>query len=116
MIKRAAFGLSLVVVSLLFGLPARASTTSCTVTTVGWTAQSSSNVQQLWITCQDQSVHIAYLNNTNAACNVSIDSLRMIQSLATSARLTGRALSIFWGSQSCGGSSSVRIIQGVELN
>jgi hypothetical protein len=118
MIKRAAFALSLVVASMSFTASARAanSITSCTVNTVGWTAKNSSNVQQLWLTCTDGSTHIAYLNATNSACNTDINSLKMIESVATAAKLSGRALTVFWLAQSCQGSSNVRIIQAVELN
>jgi hypothetical protein len=116
MTKNAALGVSLAFLSALIPAPAMAANaTSCVVTSVGW--QAKAGPRYLYLTCQDGSTHLAYVNSSSntSGCNADIDSLRMFESLATAAKLSGRTLSIFWTQQSCQNGSS-RIIEGMELD
>jgi len=88
----------------------------CVPTSVGWQGSTPSTARILYFTCDDGNTYLAYTGSTvNAnACNTDLDSLKVLESMATTALLSGHALSVFWNQQSCQNGSS-RIFQALAL-
>jgi len=96
--------------------------TQCTVKSVGWQGTQTPSGQTqtprlLWISCTDNSYHLVYTSSTvsAAACNMDIDSIKVIETMATAALLSGKPLTINWNQQSCQNGNS-RIIVSAELS
>jgi len=93
--------------------------TQCTVKNFGWQGvlnNAPNPGRILWINCTDSTVYLAYTSsNTNAAnCNTDLDSLKIMQSLAAEAMLSGQPLTMYWSQQTCQNGSS-RIFSSVQV-
>ena len=89
----------------------------CTVRNVNWNDDGTYRFMN--IVCTSNNVYYAFQSNPDAGCSgtsaiVPLDSIRMYQSLATAARLSGKLVTLWYNTVStCWG--SVRAISGIEL-
>lgn len=87
----------------------------CDLNLVGFNNDSSGI--NLYMSCS-QDTHVYVLYNTpsggNLGCGtVTMDTLKMVQSVATSARLGGRRVQIWWNT--CTGSTNLRTIASIDF-
>lgn len=93
----------------------------CTVTSVGWQKYTSGvPTDLLMIGCSDTTAYASYIG-TNAqvtgstGCYATADAVKGFESLAISARLSGRPLGIYFTTRSCPGNAGQRSIDSVYL-
>jgi hypothetical protein len=99
------------------GIATAASESGCTVRNVNWNDDGTYRFMNL--VCTSGSVYWAFQSNSDGGCSgtpavVSLDSIKIYQSLATAARLSGKPLTIWYSTVStCWG--GVRAISGIEF-
>ena len=65
----------------------------------------------LVLTCSDGSAYYLYVGASGGACTANIDAVKSLMSLATTARVAGNQLTVFYNTQSCQGLGNVRVLQ-----
>jgi hypothetical protein len=71
---------------------------NCSVTSVGWNNDPTTGAKQLDIICSDGNVHFALVTG-NSNCTpyfTDIDTIKIYESLATSAKLAGHTINIWY--------------------
>ena len=138
--KLTVVGCSLLAMLVLVPKSANAATnTTCTVTGVMWakymtptTINGTSVVptDQMMILCSDGNGYDSHIgtasqvaqapmnppNNPFAGCYATADAVKSMESLAVSARLSGKTLTIWWTARSCPGNAGQRSVDSVTLN
>jgi hypothetical protein len=121
MIKTILLSLSLAALAVCFSNDALAAATpesNCTVTTVGYShgyLTGTGNHRFIYVVCSNNTVHIAYASAGNSGCpTVDTDSLKIWHNVALAAKLSGRPITIWWEPRTCAGTTSKRMISGIE--
>ena len=103
-------------------LPGRAvaANLTCTVTSVTWQKYSSTvPTDLLMVGCSDGNGYAAYVGTssqvTTNGCYATADAVKAFESMAVSARLAGKPLSIWWTSRSCPGNAGQRSLDSLTL-
>ena len=74
--------------------------------------------KQMNLICANNTVHILYLANGGAPAGcptADIETIKIYESLGQAAKLSGRTISVWYNSATCGG-STYRSITSIELN
>jgi hypothetical protein len=98
--------------------PARADTQeTCTVNSVVIQPPVTGIPETLMlIGCTDNTGYLVYVGTPAAgSCYVNSDTLKSMEAIALTARVTGNPLTIFWNQVSCPGNSAARIIDYIQM-
>jgi hypothetical protein len=116
MTKRGLVGIC-VAASLLLTLRSANATNSeeanCSVTNIGYSNDPATGAKEFYVICSDGNPHFSILAGVPACTSTDIDTIKLYQSLATSARLSGHTLNIWY--TLCPGTQT-RNIASMELN
>jgi hypothetical protein len=91
---------------------AAASSESCPLSTVAWSADATQKF--MYLICTNNTVHIAYQTGSNCP-NLPIDTLKIWHSTALAAKLAQKPVTIWYTMVTCAGSSPKRVINTVEF-
>ena len=115
MFRFTALAASVVMFSLLSAGVARADAeVNCAVKTVAWSV--SPGGKFMYLICANNTVHLAYSSAGTSGCpTTDIESVKIWQSYATAAKLSGKVLTLSYSNVTCAGASPKRMLNGIEL-
>jgi hypothetical protein len=74
----------------------------------------------LYVVCLNNTTHLAWwagMTTANGGCpQVSLDTVKLWQSQAMAAKLSGKPVTIYYNSITCAGASQKRVMTGIEQN
>jgi hypothetical protein len=94
-----------------------ASSTSCQISSVLLQGRTTGvpNNDLLLVSCTDGTSYVAYIGTPGTGCYSSSDAVKGWETLALSASLSGRPITVWWNQMSCPSNSTARVISSLIL-